>query len=172
MRRDESEVRRGSALLGVMAIVVVVVATLSLGVVPGIPAPSIFAPAPVLLVFPIFMGVPIPLVLVVPLLLSVVWCHRLTSGDPSLPVRTLVLIALICAGSLWNFVVGWEFGLRFQGHYYAAITAATSVVLMLLTVGAAAMARQRPSLVSSAAAHGLLFSWMFSYAFTYLGETP
>jgi hypothetical protein len=147
-------------------------ATVSLGLLPTMGSPTILAPAPFLLAIPGFLGVPPLLLPPMAGFLCGLWCFRIARGNSTIPVRTLVLAVVIAAGSVWWFASGWRLGVQYEGRGFVQVTASASAGLVLLTACALFYGRKRPSIGATTLAHGLLFVWLFSYAFPYLGETP
>jgi hypothetical protein len=148
-----------------------IIAGQSLGLF-GIGAPSIFAPAPMLLVFPLFFGLPFALVIGLFVLLFWMWHPRLFTGATDIPARTIVLIAAATVLSVLAFVTGWQYAVRYQGYRYAVICLIASGLLLVACVISIWSARRNPSFRASLASHTLLFVWLGSYALPYMGETP
>lgn len=109
---------------------------------------------------------------VVPALAFIAWCIPLMRGSDAVPIRTIALIPLTAAGSLAWYVTGWEYGDEYQGPVYTLVAAMLSAALGATTAAFAWAGRRRPSFPKGLTAHVALFSWMFSCAFPYLGETP
>ena len=162
----------GIAALTLTALVVALVAAMSLDMLPIAGLPTIIAPAPVLLVIPGFLGVPPALLPLLAACLCAMWCPQIAHGTSVVPLRTLVLSSLTAVGSVWWFVAGWTMGVQYEGRAFVHATAIISTTLMLLTASALYYGRKHPTLGATTFAHTLLFSWLFSYAFPYLGETP
>jgi len=147
------------------------VASQSLGLL-GSGAPSIFAPAPMLLVYLLFFGVPFSLAIGMFVLLFWIWHPRLFAGAVDIPARTIVLAAVSTLLSVLAFVTGWQYAVEYQGHRYAVICLIVSALLFAMCAVSLWGARKNPSFRASLGAHTLLFAWLGSYALPYMGETP
>jgi hypothetical protein len=134
--------------------------------------PSLISPTPMPLIVPILWGVPFPLVLALPILIFWVWVRPLRSGRSVGPRKTWFLfLATGALSSAW-FVSGWNYGLRYQGGVYTRTTAGLSAVLgsIVLVLLLRGKDRSTPSL--GLVTQSLLFAWIVSYAFPWLGELP
>jgi hypothetical protein len=114
-----------------------------------------------------------PIAAAVPVVFFLVWNPHLLRGQANIPKRTYFLFAgLIVLTVVW-FVVGWKFGLQYQGarftYLVCAVNAAWIALLGLLFIRAW---KGNPSFPRSLALHWLLFVWLAWYAFPYLGELP
>jgi len=147
-------------------------AAIALGFVGPWGSPSLAAPAPFPLILLGFTFVPPMLLPLIAGGVSILWSIQIAFGNPTIPVRTAVLAISIAVGSLGWFAAGWRYGLQYQGRSFVWFTALFSVLFMVLVGAAVSWGRRRPSLAASTLAHGLIFLWLFSYAFPYLGETP
>jgi phosphatidylserine synthase len=135
-------------------------------------SPNIVAPYPILLVFLAFEGMPLPIVLAAFLAFFWLWSVQLFRGKPGVPRRTVILMVITAGLSIAYFVTSWDYGLRYQGMTYNVVCALASALLL---VGCALVfwrARKHASFGKSLLLHTLLFAWLASYAFPYLGETP
>ena len=157
--------KRPSALQLTGAIVVTVVAAQSLGVFVG-GAPSIVSPFPLPLVFLLLLGVPWVLLPLLMGLAFVLWNSR----SDVLPRRTLVLVAAVALLSGAWFLVGWPYGVRYQGLEHTLICAVLSGVLLIVTILQSWLAIRSRSRADAIVTHMILFAWASSYAFPYFGE--
>ncbi len=158
-----------AATLG--AVVVALACMASVGAFGG-GSPTIFAPASFLLMLPAFSGVPLPLAIALVVAAFVLWSLQLFRGVATMPARTMALLLMAVAASTYWYVVGWHYGLKWEGREYTSVCA---VVSGLMAVSCAVLiwrARVVPNHRVSLAAHTLLFVWMATYGFAYLGETP
>lgn len=130
------------------------------------------APGSVLLVIPVFLGVPVPVVLAVFLVLFLIWSGQLFRGRPGLPRRTVILLAITMGLSISYFVASWDYGLRYQGMTYNVVCALVSALFVVSCALVLWRARRHPSFDKSLLLHTLVFAWLASYAFPYLGELP
>jgi len=124
------------------------------------------------LVFPLFEGIPFSVVLAAPSFAFWAWSYQLFGGRADIPKRTLMLLPSVALFSVAWFAVGWAYGLQYEGPLFttaaAWISAGAGVVLAALVY----LGLRRPSFATSLAVHWLLFAWILTYAFPYLGETP
>jgi hypothetical protein len=74
--------------------------------------------------------------------------------------------------SILNFVVGWKYGMQYQGRSYVLGCLAISVAIVALLATLLFRNSDSPSVSNSAAFHFSLFAWLGTYAVPYLGETP
>ena len=151
--------------------VVGIVAMQSLGLF-GSGAPTIASPASMLLVLPAFMGVPPLLVVMVLVGLFFVWRPSLFSGRPEIPVRTVILLIVATVLSAFVFVAGWEYGYKYQGPGYTQLCLVLSILMIASCFALLWSGYRRPSFRRALASQAVLFAWLASYAFPYLGETP
>src|SRR5262249_13169109 len=101
-----------------------------------------------------------------------VWRIQLFDGIARIPTRTILLFFLVSALSASSFYAGWSYGIRFQGQAFTMTTSVLSGCLGITSGLLLCGALLRPSFGRSVLAHCALFTWTFSYAFTYLGEFP
>ncbi len=160
-----------SAITFAAGFLVALITAQSLGAFGGI-APSISSPVPLLLVVPIFLGVPVAFVVLLFVGLFWVWSPSLFRGEPTIPLRTIILFAVSAVLSLASFAFGWHLGVQYEGATYTVFCALLSVVLFSVCAFLLWRGRTTPSFANSLAAHAALFAWLGSYAFAYLGETP
>jgi len=104
-------------------------------------------------------------------LIFVVWSSQLLRGRARVPKRTLFLwVATLILSTAW-FCVGWEVGREFQGNKYLAMCALASCGFALAVGCALLINLRRPSFLLSLGAHFLLFAWIATYAFPWIGES-
>jgi hypothetical protein len=158
------------------------VITLVGGLALGIPAsiglllkgtPSLVTPFPFLTIIPAFLlGSLYWLAVLIPSALFFAWNPQFFRAIGKVPRRSLGLLALATALTIWWFVDGWGYGVKYQGlrHTYAmAVLNAAWLVLLWLTLFRASRIQSfRQGLLF----HWLLFAWLGWYAFPYLGELP
>jgi len=140
---------------------------------PSSGSPSLVAPTSVVLVLPIFVselwGV---VAFAVWPLAFLAWAHPLLTGSGIFPARTFVLWAVLQLLSAVWFAAGWQLGLQYEGATFTWGTLVLSVLLSLGALGLGMSCRRRASFPRNLVAHWLLFAWVVTYAFPYLGETP
>lgn len=112
-------------------------------------------------------------VLILPVLIFFAWNPQLFRGESKIPKRTTVLfIAAAALNATW-FVVGWKYGLQYQGLRYTHVVSVVNagwisiIGLMFLYVR-----RSGATYWKTLAIHWMLFAWLGWYAFPYLGELP
>jgi hypothetical protein len=133
--------------------------------------PTVFAPLPAFVVIPsFFIGIP---AVIVPSVLFFAWHPALFKGGKAFPKRTYVLfIALVVLSVAW-FILGWKFGLQYQGTRYTYWVCAINALWIAVLAALLWQSRQRNiSFAGNLAVHWLLFAWLAFYAFPYLGELP
>jgi hypothetical protein len=135
-------------------------------------SPSIWSPAPFLLVLPAFMGVPALLVLVVFVAIFCFWSPALFRGEPRNPRRTLVLLIVFGILSAASFIEGWNSGIEYQGLTYTATCALLSATFFSICALLLWRSYSSPTFLRSLITQVALFAWIGSYAVAYLGETP
>jgi hypothetical protein len=99
-----------------------------------------------------------------------VWNSGAFNGNPDVPKRSIVLYGILTALSIWHNVVGIPYGLRYQGKAYTVIVTSVNFALILILASLLVYSRRAPSFAKSLCFHWLLFAWLLSYAFPYLGE--
>jgi hypothetical protein len=134
--------------------------------------PTLASPAPIPLVLLVFLGIPRVVIAGMYACGFSLWCVQLFQGNTHIPIRTLVLFFLSVALSLLGFVGSWDFGLKYQGAAYTVSCAIFSVALFTTCGALLWYARKRPTYWVSLSGHTLLFVWLATYAFPYLGEMP
>ncbi len=75
------------------------------------------------------------------------------------------------ASIVW-FVEGWRYGLKYESLTYSISTALLSAVLAVFTGILILRLRRGPSFALNLLTHFVLFAWLITYAFPYLGELP
>jgi hypothetical protein len=70
------------------------------------------------------------------------------------------------------FATSWKLGFAYQGVTHTMTCAIASAVMLAGCGLLLWRLRKHPSFEGSLALHTLLFAWIASYAFPYLGETP
>jgi hypothetical protein len=161
---------RGTVLA--LAVMVATLAAHSLGLA-GDATPSLSSTYPLLLIVPLgFLGVPTVLIALIFGACFILWSSQLFHGRFEIPRRSLVLFVISALLSCILFVVGWRFGLQYQGRSYvfwSATLAAAGAALMILLLE---WNRRAPSVANSVLFHFVLFAWLCTFAMPWLGETP
>ncbi|MGO9243797.1 MAG: hypothetical protein ACLPT4_06305 [Verrucomicrobiia bacterium] len=145
----------------------------SLGVwVPG--GASIITPLPFPLIWLAFAsdGAFLLVIALLPSLAFWLWSPGLFRGKATIPIRSIILFAIGLVASIVWFVGGWRYGLKYESLTYNISTALFSAVLAVCTGVLILRTRKSPSFTLSLLTHFVLFAWLITYAFPYLGELP
>jgi hypothetical protein len=161
----------GRMLVGGLALGIAGIAAHSLGV-GGDPTSSLASPYPLPLVIPAFLGVPSAILGMAFGLAFAAWSHQLVRHEEHIPRRSVGLFAVTVILSALGFIVGWRYGIRYQGRTYVFACVALSVAMAVLLTAVLLRNSDSPSVRSSAAFHFVLFAWLATYAMPYLGEGP
>lgn len=100
------------------------------------------------------------------------WCGALFYGKATGRKRTRAAAALIGLLSFIWFYGGWDYGLKYEGFRFNLTTAIGSFVFAAAIAAILASSRRTDSFIWSLAANFLIFAWLVTYAFPYLGELP
>jgi hypothetical protein len=134
--------------------------------------PVITAPASLVVILPLFSDVPLVVVLAVPPILFWAWAPHLFSGRHEVPKRTIWLFRILVTLSIAWFLVGWKYGLQYEGLGFTVGTATISLLCAALIALLLRRSRRSSSFEAALAATWLIFAWVLTFAFPYLGETP
>jgi hypothetical protein len=152
-------------------ILVALIAAQSVGLF-GMSTPFLLAPAPLLFVLLATVNVPAPLIPVLFAGLFWLFSLQLFRGEAAVPKRTFVLVVIAGVWSAAGFIIGWDFGVRYQGRGYTLICLLVSLCMLAVSAAMLRRARLHPSFNLSLISHTIAFAWLGSYAFPYLGELP
>jgi hypothetical protein len=133
--------------------------------------PTVHAPFPALVVIPSFI---LSLTgLFFPSLLFFAWHPALFKGSNTFPKRTYFLfVALVVLSAIW-FIVGWKFGLQYEGARYTYIVCVVNALWIAALAALLWQCRSKKiSFASNLLVHWVLFAWLAWWAFPYLGELP
>jgi hypothetical protein len=109
----------------------------------------------------------------VPVLLFFVWHPGLFRGEARIPPRSYVLLAIVTVLSTVYFIASWKLGLQYQGAEYTRVVCIVNVAWAAVLVFAFGRTwKNGSSFKTSLFLHWMLFAWLASYAFPYLGELP
>ena len=75
------------------------------------------------------------------------------------------MVVGLAASLEWLWLGDWQ---SYWGAELLAISAPIATLAVLLAIAC----RRRPSFLVNAAAHWVIFAWLSSYAFPWLGEVP
>jgi hypothetical protein len=139
-------------------------------------SPTVICPLPALTVLPAFylpFRALLKCVALLPTVLFFIWNPGLFEGGEEIPQRSYALfVGSILLSVIW-FLMGWSYGLRYQGPQYVHFIGSINVVWCVV-IGAFMLIRwkKKPSFKASIVFHWMLFAWLGWYAFPYLGELP
>ncbi len=134
--------------------------------------PSELYPLPVIVAIPALLGLRYAAA-AVPMLLFFLWNPALFRGEAKVPKRSYALLVAATLLSVPWFVMGWKYGLEFQGGKYNYSVLAINIGWLAGLWAMAARSRKvEPSFRARLFLHWILFAWLAWYAFPYLGELP
>jgi len=135
-------------------------------------SPLLTTPVPFPLAIPALLGMPLFLVVLFYVATFLLWKPSLFNGDSAVPRRTLVLLVLgTLLSALW-YLSGWSYGLKYEGANYTLGCLMLSITLFVASAIALWLATSSPSFLKAILSQTLIFLWLGTYAFPWLGETP
>ena len=147
---------------------VLLVAPVLLNLAPGVP--RVWAPAPVILVVPLWvMG---GMAVVLPSLGFWATGIGLFKGQDRIPLWFAILVGIVGALNLASLVVSWEYGVRWQGRGYTIAVSAVTIAGYAIVVLIIGLARNRQSFRLNLLGRWCFFLWLAWLSFPYLGELP
>jgi hypothetical protein len=135
-------------------------------------SPLLTTPVPFPLAIPALLGMPLLLVVLFYVATFCVWNLSLFQGDFSVPRRTLVLLVLGTLLSVLWYLYGWKYGLRYEEATYTRGCLVLSMALWVMSAIALWFGTTSPSFLKAIFSQTLIFLWLGTYAFPWLGETP
>lgn len=139
------------------------------------PVPTVLCPFPALTVIPAFLlssaRVVWPAALV-PVVLFFSWNPGVVHGQARVPIRSLVLLAILTVLSAVLFIGDWQFGVQYQGLRFTVAVLAINIGWLIVLWMTMVCGYRNPRFMTNLLAHWLLFAWLGWYAFPYLGELP
>jgi len=136
-------------------------------------APTTLGPFPGMTVIPALFLSSRVVGVAVPSVLFFIWNPGLFRGESKIPKRSHWLLAVATVLSVIWFVMGWKYGLQYQGAGYVYKVCVANVAWVAFLGGVFARYREgETSFKLNLALHWLLFAWLAWYAFPYLGELP
>ncbi len=135
----------------------------------GSNVPTALSPYSFAVVIPLLQGGSAFAVMVMPFLFFL-WSMNLVDGRSSLPVRSVVLSALVSVGVIIWFVIGWSNGIEYQGIRIVIFWAAVNAIFVVLMAILAIRFRSNSSWWRTLLFQWLLFAWPAWCGFPWLGE--
>jgi hypothetical protein len=134
--------------------------------------PATIRPLPILFILPVLLGVPPLIAILLPSILFCIWSGPLFRGSAIPSRRTLVATTIVGMMSAVYFYSSWRYGVKYQGYGYTLTMTLFSSFFAAAVGSVFALSRRTHSLAWSLAANLLLFVWVSTFAFPYLGELP
>ena len=136
--------------------------------------PTVYAPFPFVVILPAFLGLPVPLISVFAAGIFALAHLRHFKGIPR-PIPHFgftILLTLNTALTALAIIIGWSYGLQYQGAIYTVGVASANCLFCSLAWALWRVSR-RPYCYGSQVIFGfILFAWLFWYALPYMGELP
>jgi hypothetical protein len=101
-----------------------------------------------------------------------IWNADLFEGSTLIPRRSTVLLLVSAALSIINGVMGIPYGTKYFGKLHTTTVLSISFSCLAILIVLRVMAYKRGSFTLNLIFNWLLFSWLLTYAFPYLGELP
>jgi hypothetical protein len=138
-------------------------------------SPTLLSPLPALTVIPALLlssqNYPANAAVMLPTFLFLLWNPQLFRGEGKVPRRSHLLLALLAALTVIDFIASWKLGAKYQGLDFTAAVCAINVAwLALLGFGFAKTVKRTTSFATSLFLHWMLVAWLCWYAFPWLGE--
>jgi hypothetical protein len=169
---DQKVGDRSSRAQILAAVVVTAFVAHALGVL-GDGTPTLRSPYPVILTLLAFLGIPpILLALCVGALFYLSTRRAAISVDPGFDWRARLALLLSILASAANFIVGWDYGIRYQGKTFVVSCICISAVAVVSLCSIFAANLRRPKAYLALLYYFVLFVWLGTYALPYLGEGP
>jgi hypothetical protein len=100
------------------------------------------------------------------------WYPRLISGAARVPTRSIVGLVLLSVFTIVDFILGWHYGVTYQGTAYTMVLLFLNAVALTLGWTLLWSARTRQQFRRTLAAHTFIVVWLVWIAFPWLGELP
>lgn len=166
-----NDLKAPKGLTIVAGLLLTLITAISIGLLGG-GCPSFIAPGSVLITLPWMLGIPLPLLIFIPAFLFWLWSPNLFRGESILPKRTKILGYATAILSSALFIKGWSYGERFQGMQFTVVCATLSAAYAVASLICGRSNKVNRSFKSNLVTTWLIFAWIFTYAFPYLGEIP
>ena len=98
------------------------------------------------------------------------WNPAAFAGGDNIPKRSIVLFLFLATLSIFYCFISWPYGIEYQGQFHTVVVILLNATLITALLLLGWLGWRRPSFRKSLAFHWLLFAWVISYAFPYLGE--
>ena len=136
--------------------------------------PTLISPWPFLIIYPALCGVPIPIVVAIPVLVFVIlhWDEFRLRPAAQVPLRFVILLAVATGLSASWLDRGWNYGLNYQDRKFTIWIVAVNVALIASLWCLWGVARHTRSFGWRIAFGTHLHYWLFGFAFPWLGELP
>ncbi len=158
------DARFKTALAGASLVIPAYVGTFSAGV------PTLYCPLPALTTLPAFFVY--YAAALIPAALFFVWNPGLLHGKPNVPKRTVAAAAVLSVVTVVWFIGSWEYGVEFQGTRYTVRMLLINLAWLAVIWSLILSGLRRPSYRKNLGLHWLMFAWLGTYAFPWLGELP
>jgi hypothetical protein len=148
--------------------------------------PVLWSPLPLLVVLPGFFASGLPInhpgfpfhyeVLAALASIPISMAYLVWSAFPvsasRIPIRSVILFALVVLLSLVFFFGSWSYGVTYQGFFHTCAIATINGAFVLAIALVLSFHKRSPTYALSLAFHWLLFLWLAWFAFPWLGELP
>ncbi len=158
--------------LSLATLLFTLVSAQSLGMIGNQPEPSVLVSdgLPLFIVAILFFGTPWAAVLFVGAFFLVV--ERIVMINDGLPASMNgCFVGIVALLSTSLIALSWNDGIRYQGRHYTVAVALLSALFAVLLLLLVFFTRRHRSAISTLMVHFLLFAWIATYAFPWLGET-
>ncbi len=100
------------------------------------------------------------------------WNAEAFEGGTAIPLRSTVLFVITATLSLINGITGIMSGIEYHGKLHTVTGLVISAVCLATLIIIRIWAWRKSSFTLNITFHWLLFAWVLTYAFPYLGELP
>jgi len=132
--------------------------------------PTVLSPYPAMMLIPTFEVGWVAAAL--PPIVFWLWCFQLFRGEPLVPLRSAVMLAVLSLLTPAYFIARWDDGLQFDGLFWVLGVAFINALMIGWLWKLLYHARKSASFHASLLFHGVLFAWLAWSAFPNLGELP
>ena len=134
--------------------------------------PKVQSPFPLLVIFPAFLGFPLPLIaFALSGAFALSQLPHFNSNPRQKPNLVFTIVLLLITGlTALAIVAGWSYGIRYQGLFYCVFVTIANVVFAIAAWGLWWFTRTPDRYRSQVLFGFALFAWMSWYALPYMGE--